>query len=323
MAPARQVALPQAVGETDPSFAPDVIAGLTGRPKRIPAKYFYDARGAQLFEAITRTPEYYLTRCELSILRERGREIAALLPEGSALIELGSGSSEKARILLSVAPGIRLYAPVDISREMLSEEAERLQRDYPGLCVIPVQADFAEPFVLPAPVLRVTRSGFFPGSTVGNFEPPAAVEFFRRLGRTLGHRAALIVGVDLIKSAQVLDAAYNDAAGFTREFNLNLLSRMNRELNADFDLASFEHRAFFNSGRDRVEMHLASRKAQRIRVAGRVIEFKKDETIHTENSYKYSIASFADLARRAGWEPASSWADAGSMFSVHALRNAA
>jgi L-histidine Nalpha-methyltransferase len=323
MAPARQVALRQAVGETDPSFAPDVIAGLTGRPKRIPAKYFYDARGAQLFEAITRTPEYYLTRCELSILRERGREIAALLPEGSALIELGSGSSEKARILLSAAPGIRLYAPVDISREMLSEEAERLQRDYPGLCVIPVQADFAEPFVLPAPVLRVTRSGFFPGSTVGNFEPPAAVEFFRRLGRTLGHRAALIVGVDLIKSAQVLDAAYNDAAGFTREFNLNLLSRLNRELNADFDLASFEHRAFFNSGRDRVEMHLASRKAQRIRVAGRVIDFKKDETIHTENSYKYSIASFADLARRAGWEPASSWADAGSMFSVHALRNAA
>src|SRR5919206_3340235 len=167
MAPARQVAMRQAAGETDPSFAPDVIAGLTGRPKRIPAKYFYDARGAQLFEAITRTPEYYPTRCELAILREHAGEIAGLFPQNSALVELGSGSSEKARILLSAAPRVCIYAPVDVSGEMLKQEAERLQRDYPRLSIIPVQADFAISFALPAQVMRVPRSGFFPGSTIG------------------------------------------------------------------------------------------------------------------------------------------------------------
>ncbi len=319
----RRAALRKERVEADPSFARDVIAGLSARPKRIFAKYFYDARGAQLFEAITRTPEYYLTRCELAILREHAGEIAGLFPQNSALVELGSGSSEKARILLSAALGVFVYAPVDVSGEMLKQEAERLQRDYPRLSIIPVQADFAIPFALPAQVMRLPRSGFFPGSTIGNFEPAAAAAFLSETGRLLGSGAVMIIGVDLVKDAQLLDAAYNDAAGITREFNLNLLARMNRELDANFDLTRFEHRAFFNAAQHRIEMHLVSTRSQQVRVAGRLIDFERGETIHTENSYKYTLQSFSDLARRGGWQPLRSWTDSKSMFSVHALRNTA
>jgi dimethylhistidine N-methyltransferase len=307
--------------EIEPPFARDVVSGLTARPKRLPPKYFYDEAGAQLFEEITALPEYYPTRCELAILRERAADIARFFPEGSALVEFGSGSSRKVRILLAAAPTIAAYVPVDISSEMLSQEAEALRRDHPQLAVLPVEADFTQPFVLPAAVASRARTGFFPGSTIGNFEPHEACAFLRHAGRTLGGGAGLIIGVDLVKEASILHAAYNDAAGVTAKFNLNLLARINRELDGDFDLASFSHKAFYNSVRQRIEMHLVSKQRQKVKVAGRVIEFRAGETIHTENSYKYTLETFGALARGSGWTPKSVWTDAGGNFSIHALVN--
>jgi L-histidine Nalpha-methyltransferase len=307
------------VAEADSSFARDVIAGLTARPKRLSPKYFYDQAGAQLFEDITALPEYYLTRCELEILRERAPEMARFFPAGSALIEFGSGSSKKVRILLAAAPTIAAYIPVDISSEMLVQEAEELRRDYPRLAVLPVEADFTQPFSLPAEAAGMAHTGFFPGSTIGNFEPHEACAFLRHAGRMLGRAATLIIGVDLVKDVSVLNAAYDDAAGVTAKFNLNLLARINRELGANFDLASFSHEAFYNAERHRIEMHLASKKRQKVRVAGRAIEFRAGETIHTENSYKYTLDSFRALARGSGWNPVAVWTDAGANFSIHAL----
>src|SRR5215467_6322397 len=223
--------------EADSAFARDVIAGLTARPKRLPPKYFYDEAGAQLFEDITRLPEYYPTRCELAILHERAHEIAGFFAAGSALIEFGSGSSKKVRIVLAAAPTIAAYVPVDISSEMLVQEAEELRRDYPHLLVLPVEADFTQPFSLPAEAAGMEHTGFFPGSTIGNFEPHEACAFLRHAGRMLGHGATLIIGVDLVKDTAVLNAAYDDAAGLTAKFNLNLLARINRDLDGDFDLA--------------------------------------------------------------------------------------
>jgi dimethylhistidine N-methyltransferase len=305
--------------EADSSFARDVIAGLTARPKRLSPKYFYDQAGAQLFEDITALPEYYLTRCELEVLRERAPEMARFFPPGSALIEFGSGSSKKVRILLAAAPTIVAYIPVDISSEMLVQEAEELRRDYPRLAVLPVEADFTQPFSLPAQAAGMAHTGFFPGSTIGNFEPHEACAFLRHAGRMLGRAATLIIGVDLVKDVSVLNAAYDDAAGVTAKFNLNLLARINRELGANFDLASFSHEAFYNAERHRIEMHLASKKRQKVRVAGRAIEFRAGETIHTENSYKYTLDSFRALARGSGWEPVAVWTGAGANFSIHAL----
>jgi dimethylhistidine N-methyltransferase len=225
------------------------------------------------------------------------------------------------RILLAAAPTIAAYVPVDISSEMLSQEAEALRRDHPQLAVLPVEADFTQPFVLPAAVASRARTGFFPGSTIGNFEPHEACAFLRHAGRTLGGGAGLIIGVDLVKEASILHAAYNDAAGVTAKFNLNLLARINRELDGDFDLASFSHKAFYNSVRQRIEMHLVSKQRQKVKVAGRVIEFRAGETIHTENSYKYTLETFGALARGSGWTPKSVWTDAGGNFSIHALVN--
>jgi dimethylhistidine N-methyltransferase len=307
--------------ELESSFARDVIAGLTARPKRLPPKYFYDEIGARLFDAITTLPEYYPTRCELEILRERAGEIARFFPEGSALIEFGSGSSKKVRILLEAAPTIAAYVPVDISAEMLAQEAQALRHDFPRLAVEPVEADFTQPFALPAGVTSRARTGFFPGSTIGNFEPHEACAFMRHAGRMLGEGAHLIIGVDLVKDPVVLNAAYNDKAGITAQFNLNLLARINRELGGDFDLDGFSHKAFYNSVRSRIEMHLVSKRRQKLRVAGRMIDFRAGETIHTENSYKYTLESFGALARGSGWTPAAVWTDAGANFSIHALVN--
>jgi dimethylhistidine N-methyltransferase len=302
-----------------PSFARDVIAGLTAHPKRLSPKYFYDEIGAQLFEAITGLPEYYLTRCEFEILGERARDMAPLFPAASALIEFGSGSSRKVRILLASVPTIAVYVPVDISSEMLVQEAQELRRDYPRLAVLPVEADFTQPFALPSAVAGLTHTGFFPGSTIGNFEPQEACAFLRHAGRMLGRGAALIIGVDLVKDASTLHAAYNDAAGLTAKFNLNLLARINREIGADFDLENFEHRAFYNSERHRIEMHLVSKKRQNVSLAGRTIEFQSGEGIHTENSYKYTVEYFIALARAAGWSPLAVWTDGENNFSIHTL----
>jgi len=305
--------------ETGSPFAQDVIAGLTARPKRLPPKYFYDEAGAQLFEQITALPEYYPTRCELAILREHAAEMAPFFPSGSTLVEFGSGSSRKVRILLAVAPTIAAYVPVDISSQMLLQEAQELRRDYPRLAVLPVEADFTQPFTLPAEIVASARTGFFPGSTIGNFQPHEASEFLRHAGRMLGPGASLIIGVDLVKEPSVLHAAYNDAAGVTARFNPNLLTRINQELDGDFDLANFSHRARYNSARHRIEMHLVSETCQEVHVAGRIIKFGAGESIHTENSYKYTLESFGALARGSSWAAVSTWTDAGRNFSVHAL----
>ena len=219
------------------AFARDVIAGLTARPKRLSPKYFYDETGSRLFEEITALPEYYPTRCELAILRAHAPDMARLLPPQTALIEFGSGSSRKARLMLDAAPAIAAYVPVDISSEWLSEEAARLRRDYPRLAVLPVAADFTQAFRLPQSIAPLARAGFFPGSTIGNFETHQACAFLQHSARILGPVRRLIVGIDLVKDAGTLTAAYNDAAGVTAKFNLNLLARINRELGADFDLA--------------------------------------------------------------------------------------
>jgi dimethylhistidine N-methyltransferase len=302
------------------TFVEEAIAGLSAEPKWLLAKYFYDRAGSELFERITVLPEYYPTRTELSILEAHGREIARLFPAGTALVEFGAGSSRKVRLLLSAAKTLGAYVPVDISHEFLADESARLQRDFPALGIVPVAADFMQPFELPAEVLARPRVGFFPGSTIGNFEPKDARVFLRNAGQVLGRGAMLIVGVDLIKDEAVLHAAYNDQDGVTAAFNLNLLQRMNRELGADFDLESFEHSAFFNREKSRIEMHLVSTRPQTVRVAGKKFRFRAGESIHTESSYKYSIDGFRALARSAGASPVAVWADTREYFSVHALK---
>ncbi|MDP4024580.1 L-histidine N(alpha)-methyltransferase [Methylobacterium sp. NEAU 140] len=305
---------------TDPAFLADVRAGLSAPRKHLAPKYFYDAAGSDLFEAITRLPEYYPTRTEIGILDARGPEIAALLPPGAALVEFGSGSTAKLRRLLRHRPDLAAYVPVDVSGEFLADQAEVLRADFPDLPVLPVVADFTRPFALPDGLGAAPRAGFFPGSTLGNFEPEEAEALLRQFGAILGTGAMLIVGIDLVKDAGVLEAAYDDAAGVTGRFNLNLLTRINRELGGDFDLGAFAHRAVFNAQASRIEMHLVASVAQTVRVGGDRFAFAAGETIHTESSYKYTLASFGALARRAGWEPATAWTDPAGLFSVHALR---
>ena len=302
------------------SFADHVINGLGDSPKWLSAKYFYDAAGSDLFEQITQLPEYYPTRTELSILASNARAMSAYIPLAAALVEFGTGSTKKARILLNAAPQIAAYVPVDISTEFLAQEAAAVRRDLPNIVVLPVAADFTRDFDLPAQIRNRPRVGFFPGSTIGNFEPQDAAEFLRQAGRILGAGATMIVGVDRIKDEAVLNAAYDDAAGVTARFNLNILRRMNRELGGDFDLSAFRHRAFYNVADHRIEMHLESLKAQTVTVAGRAFSFAKGETIHTENSYKYTVDSFRALAAEAGWRPVATWTDANDYFAVHALK---
>lgn len=302
------------------SFAEDVRAGLTAADKHLAAKYFYDREGSALFEAITRLPEYYPTRTELGILARHGAEIAASLPPRAALVEFGSGSTQKVRRLLPHLPDLSAYVPVDVSEAFLRSEAEELGRDFPGLRVLPVPGDFTQVVTLPRDAAAVPRAGFFPGSTIGNFEPEAAAALLRHFAATLGPDAVLVVGVDLVKDEAVLEAAYDDAAGVTAAFNLNLLRRINREVGADFDLSAFAHRAFFNAAQSRIEMHLVSRRAQTVTVAGVPIRFREGETIHTENSYKYTLDGFRALAGAAGWEGRAVWTDPDRLFSVHALR---
>jgi dimethylhistidine N-methyltransferase len=305
----------------DSQFAADVLAGLNATPKRIPSKYFYDAEGSRLFEQITRLPEYYPTRCEMKILREHGKEIARLIPENAALIEFGSGSTKKIRLLMKWAPRLTAYVPVDICAEYLQEEAKELTNDRPQLQVLPVVADISTMFELPEAARAAPACcGFFPGSTIGNFEPHEAAGFLSNAGRILGAGAILIIGYDLIKSPDVLNLAYNDFQGVTAKFNKNLLARINRELGANFKLESFEHHAFYNRERNRIEMHLASLKRQKVRVAGDTIDFRAGETIHTENSHKYSVESLAALAGGVGWNLISTWSDPKKYFAVSAFR---
>ena len=304
--------------EQTSAFGRDVMHDLSQTPKRLSPKYFYDVTGSELFEQITLLPEYYPTRTELGILRDRGSEISAIIPNGAALVEFGAGATTKVRRLLNEC-AFSAYVPVDISGDFLNAQADALRKDFPDLAVYPVAADFTAPFALPDAVKAMPKVGFFPGSTLGNFEPHEACRFLRSARDILGKDAQMVIGVDLEKDERVLYEAYNDAAGVTARFNLNVLERINRELGGNFDLSGFIHRAIYNRERHRIEMHLISKKAQTVRILGRSFSFRAGETIHTESSYKYSLDRFTALARGTGWTTRESWTDSNRMFSVHAL----
>ncbi|MEO8813533.1 MAG: ergothioneine biosynthesis protein EgtB [Caulobacteraceae bacterium] len=301
-------------------FRAEVVAGLSAARKTLSAKWFYDARGSELFEAICALPEYYPTRQESAILGRVAPEIAARIPAGATLVELGSGASLKTRLILDAAPQIAAYAPIDISASALSEAVAAIGRDYPGLRVTPVVADFTHPDGLADEPARSPRVAFFPGSTIGNFAPDDAVVLMRRVAQAVGRDGLFIVGVDLAKDPETLVAAYDDAQGVTAAFNVNLLARINRELEGDFDLGSFAHRAVWNSAESRMEMHLEARRSQTVRAAGETFSFVRGETIHTENSYKFSEERFADLAARAGWKVTNVWTSTAPKFAVFLLK---
>jgi dimethylhistidine N-methyltransferase len=298
-------------------FRKAVLAGLTRSPRAIPAKFLYDARGSALFDAICELPEYYLTRTEIGILGERAGEIAELGGPGCALIEFGSGSSVKSRLLLDALPDLALYAPIDISRQHLDETAARLRKDYPRLIVEPVCMDYMTAGAFPNIGRQARRRlGFFPGSTIGNLEPPEASSFLRQARRLLGEDGALILGVDLKKDPQRLHDAYNDAAGVTADFTLNLLRRMNRELEATFDLEKFAHEAFYDPAEGRIEIYFRSLVRQSVFVAGRTFVFAEGERTHTEYSYKYDWAGIDAMARGSRFSVAHRWTDRDHLFAV-------
>ncbi len=311
---------PTLYAPADAQFLAEALAGLRSAPKTLPCKYFYDRRGSELFDQICALPEYYPTRTEAAIMADQIGEMAAVFGPDTLLIEYGSGSSAKTRILLDHLPGLAGYVPIDISREHLYQTAERLQSAYPALTIQPVCADYTQHFPLPDIRRRVgSRVVYFPGSTVGNFHRPDAAAFLGQIAEVCGPGGGLLIGVDLRKSPSVLEAAYNDAAGVTAAFNLNLLTRMNRELGADFAPGSFTHRAFYSEKWGRIEMHLVSRRAQTVRLGGEAVRFAEDETIWTECSYKYSLPEFAALAESAGFEVRRVWTDPAENFSVQYL----
>lgn len=297
----------------------EVLHGLRQVVKRLPPKLFYDQRGSQLFDAITELPEYYPTRTEIGILRDHGAEMAEQLGQESILIELGSGSSLKIQTLLAVLQPT-IYVPVDISKEHLLESAHALAARFPNLSIRAACADYSGPFRLPLEPGWSPLAAFFPGSSIGNFDPPEAKALLERVAQVLGPGGKLLIGVDLRKDPEILHAAYNDAQGVTADFNLNLLARINRELDADFDLRSFAHRAFFDPDKSRIEMHLESLVSQTVIVDGQPVGFRAGETIHTESSYKYSIEDFRRLGEDAGFVPERVWTDSQGLFSVHCLR---
>jgi dimethylhistidine N-methyltransferase len=304
---------------TPADLAAEVLAGLRRHPRAIPPKFFYDARGSELFEHITLLPEYYLTRAEVETLSHHAEEIAARVGSGSLLVEPGGGSCAKVRILLE---GLRpcAYVPMDISRDHLRAAAEQVAAEFPWLEVHAACTDFTRDMTLPETAPEGPRVAFFPGSSIGNFDPEGAVGFLAAVAELVGRGGFLLIGVDLKKDKTVLDAAYDDAAGVTAAFNLNLLTRINRELGADFDLAAWRHRAFYNEAAGRIEMHLVSLRDQTVTVAGEPFTFAAGETIHTENSYKYGVEEFRRLAARAGFLPEAVWTDALGRFGVHLLR---
>jgi L-histidine N-alpha-methyltransferase len=298
----------------------DVLAGLGGAPKALPSKYFYDETGSRIFDEITQLPEYYPTRTETKIIQSHAREIASTLGEGALLIEFGSGSSSKTRMLLDEMQDMAGYVPVDVSGDYLQQVADGLQTHYPHIPVHPVVADFTQPFSLPTANTREQRKiVYFPGSTLGNFTPHAATQVLRHMAKMSGPQGGVLIGIDLLKSTQILIAAYNDAQNVTARFNLNLLSRLNRELGANFDIEQFRHQALFNLDNDRIEMRLFARSAQSVQIADATFHFDKDESILTEYSHKYTLQSFADLATQAQLQISKVWTDPEQQFSVQYL----
>jgi len=299
----------------DPQFKADVLAGLAGPRRAIPARWFYDERGSELFDDITRLSEYYPTRVETALLEECRTDIAARVGAGHAVVEFGSGSATKTPMLLeAVAPSA--YVPIDISGDYLRGAAEILQAKFPGLPVFPVEADFTNGFDLPSEIDDAPRLGFFPGSTIGNFIPRSGVDMLRHMRGVLGEGAFLLIGFDRIKPVDILVAAYDDAAGVTAAFNLNLLERINRELDGNIPVDGFAHRAIWNDTEARIEMHLEAVHDLSFIVAGDHFEMATRETIHTENSHKYDLRSFRMLLRAGGWSPVSEYSAPNDWFSL-------
>jgi dimethylhistidine N-methyltransferase len=293
----------------------DVLHGLGQAQKFIPPKYFYDEHGSRLFDAICETAEYYPTRTEMAILEENLEEICACLGSDCVLVEPGSGSSRKVRLLLDrLEP--HTYMPLDISSDYLKSVAHGLAEEYPHINVAAACVDYTAPIVLPCFPKNRRRVAFFPGSSIGNFEPDQAVTFLGNLADLVKPDGGLLIGVDLKKEASVLNTAYNDQHGVTARFNINLLTHINRELEADFDLDGFEHQAFYNVLQGRVEMYLVSKRKQQVSVAGQQFHFEAGESIHTENSYKYTVEEFQALARQAGFRACKAWTDRDRLFSV-------
>ena len=311
------------VSETDPApstgsgqaFRADVLAGLAAPIPAVPARWLYDRRGSELFEAITRLPEYYPTRTETALLERHRGDIAALVDRDEAVVEFGSGSSAKTPILLrAVAPAA--YVPIDISGDFLRDSADALAAEFPALPIFPVEADFMRPIALPAEVTDLPKLGFFPGSTIGNLVARTAVDLLRAMKETLGEGSRLVIGMDRIKPIDVLEAAYDDAAGVTAAFNLNLLRRINAELEGDVPVDAFRHRAIWNDEMSRIEMHLEAVRDVRFTVSGRAFSFARGATIHTENSHKYGHRDSRLLLRAAGWGVVAEWTDEREWFSI-------
>jgi dimethylhistidine N-methyltransferase len=299
-------------------FLAEVLSGLSSSPRTLPCKFFYDERGADLFQKICELPEYYITRTETELLRRYAPEIAESIGPHAALIGFGTGAGIKTRLLLEHLQDPIAYIPVDISRQRLIDSAVELSRAMPALEILPVCADYLQELQFPKPLRKPDHVAvFFPGSTIGNLEPPVAEDFLRRVCALCGKSGGLIIGVDLQKSRDVLEAAYNDSAGVTADFNLNLLVRANRELGADFDLERWKHRAVYNATQGRIEMHLVSQGPQTVRVGGREFAFSDGEKIITEFSYKQTLEGFARLAASAGFrEAARVWTDPQQLFAI-------
>lgn len=309
----------RARSEHNSAFLNEVVAGLSRQQKSLPCRYFYDNRGSDLFEQITQLPEYYPTRTEAAILGLHAAAMMRDLADGTVLVEFGSGSSRKTELLLQASRALRAYVMIDVSAGALEGARIRLRRRFPALDIRPVVADFSQPMSLDADLRKAPKIGFFPGSTIGNLSPPEAQRLLRLFRKVLAPDGRLIIGVDLKKDEGVLLPAYNDAAGVTAAFNLNLLERINRELGGNFNLKAFRHRALYNPGEGRIEMRLVSTARQSVLIGAHVFDFAEREDIHTENSYKYGIEQFRVLATWAGWKAGKVWTDPAQLFSVHEL----
>lgn len=311
-----QTAIAHIAGDNaDPAFQRDILEGLSRSPKSTPARWFYDKRGSELFEQITKLPEYYPTRIETALLRTYCREVAPIVGPGRAAVEFGAGSATKTPYLLqSIAPAA--YVAMDISGDFLRESTDALAQDFPNIPICAVEADFTQSVELPKMLGGLPRLGFFPGSTIGNFEPAAAVDLLRSFRRSLGEGAMLLIGVDRIKAPEVLIPAYDDAADITAQFNLNLLVRVNRELHGTIPLDAFRHVARWHDDAARIEMHLEAKRDVDFTVAGTRFTMSAGETIHTENSHKYGERDARLLLRAGGWTPVREWTDADRMFAI-------
>ncbi|MET1253976.1 L-histidine N(alpha)-methyltransferase [Aliikangiella maris] len=307
------------LAETPTGFIDDVIEGLSTTPKKLPCKYFYDEYGSQLFEKICDVKEYYITRTELQLLDEIKFELSSLIGPEAVIIEPGAGAGIKIQNLLNALKSPSTYVPIDISADFLFYSTQKIKNKFPKVKILPIQGDFTDAIHWQGGAEQSNRIVFFPGSTIGNFTPPQAENFLRNQIKLVGHEGAILIGVDLVKPVERLEAAYNDSEGVTAAFNKNLLTRINNELGGNFDLDAFSHTAYFNASQSRIEMHLVSQKAQSVKINQQQFSFTKGEKIHTENSYKYSVERFTRLAEKAGLTCKKHWIDQEGLFSIYYL----